>query len=171
MFDIQSLANTTPVLFILSASILTNFVGDTMGCKIQNIFSSNILAKYFIIFFVIYSTITIVDKTENPLNHFVKSLYILILFILFTKNTMKITLLVSLCMISLFIIEDYINFYKKNNKSETVEKLSKISMYIKYGILFLILYGHIIYIIKKRDKLGIEFDLIKLYTGSKCTII
>ena len=60
MFDIQSLANTTPFLFIISATILTNFIGDTIGCKIQNIFSNNILLKYIIILFVIYTTITII---------------------------------------------------------------------------------------------------------------
>ena len=174
MFDIQSLANTTPFLFILSASILTNFIGDTMGCKIQRIFSTNVFFKYIIILFIIYTTITIIDKTTTPKEHLVKSIYILILFILFTKNTLRMTVIIGLCMVLLFIVEDYINHYKniKNIKNiKSIEKLNKISYYLKYIILFLIIVGHIIYIIKQKKLFGDKFDIFRLYKSERCSII
>jgi len=171
MFDIQSLANTTPFLFLLSATILTNFIGDTMGCKIQNIFSTNIFLKYVIILFIIYTTITLVDKNTTPKEHLLKSIYILILFILFTKNTLRMTLIVGLCMVLLFIIEDYINHYKNIKNIKGAEKLNKISHYLKYIILFLIIVGHIIYINKQKQLFGDNFDIFRLYKSEKCSII
>ena len=177
MFDIQLLANTTPFLFLLIATILTNFIGDTMGCKIQKIFSTNVFLKYLIILFIIYSTMTIIDKNITPKEHFVKSIYILILFILFTKNTLRMTLIIGLCMVLLFIVEDYINHYKniKNIKSiesiESIEKLNKISYYLKYIILLLIIVGHIIYIHKQKNLFGDNFDIFRLYKSEKCSII
>ena len=171
MFDIQSLANTTPFLFIISATILTNFIGDTIGCKIQNIFSNNILLKYIIILFVIYTTITIIYKNTTPTEHLIKSIYILILFILFTKNTLRMTILIGIFMILLFIIEDYINYYKNIKKPKKIENLNKISQYIKYIILFCVICGHFIYILKQKKKFGIKFDIFKLYKGKKCIII
>ena len=171
MFDIQSLANTTPFLFLLSATILTNFIGDTMGCKIQKIFSTNIFLKYVIILFIIYTTITLVDKDTTPKEHLLKSIYILILFILFTKNTLRMTLIIGLCMVLLFIIEDYINHYKNIKNIKGAEKLNKISHYLKYIILFLIIVGHIIYINKQKQWFGNNFDIFRLYKSERCSII
>lgn len=171
MFDIKNLAEHVPFLFILSFSILTNFLGDALGCKIQNLFSNNMLLKYVIIFFVIYSSMSLLDKNTTPGEHFVKSLYIMILFLLFTKNTLRMTGIIGICMILLFIIEDYKNYYNKQNDKENEKKFNKLSSYIKYIILILIIYGHIVYLVKKANKFKGEFDLFKLYKGTKCTII
>ena len=50
MFNIKNFSSSYTFLFILSFSILTNFLGDTLSCKVQKIFSSNMLSKYIIIF-------------------------------------------------------------------------------------------------------------------------
>tara|TARA_B100001564_G_scaffold337892_1_gene329206 strand:- start:517 stop:1032 length:516 start_codon:yes stop_codon:yes gene_type:complete len=171
MFDIISFANTTPLLLFLCITILTNFIGDIMGCKIQKIFTQNIILKYCIMLFVIYTTIVLVDKKTSPKEHFIKSIYILILFLLFTKNTFRITTIIIIFMIILFITEDYINYYKNIKNEERIKKLTKISIYLKYIILFLIIVGHILYIIKQKKKFGNDFNIIKLYRGTKCTII
>lgn len=171
MFDITSFSNAVPFLFILSASVLTNFIGDTMGCKIQKIFSYNSYLKFLVILFLIYTTITIVDKNTSPNEHFIKSLIILLLFILFTKNTLRMTVSIGIFMILLFIIEDYKNYYKNKNELKLVEKLEKTSIFIKYLILILILIGHIMYISKQYNHFGDSFDIFKLYKGSKCIIV
>lgn len=171
MVDITKLANTTPILLILSATILTNFTAGAMGCKIQKIFSNSILLKYIIILFVIYTTVRIIEKNTTPKEHLMKSIYILILFILFTRNTLRMTVLIGICMVVLFIIEDYINYYTKIENPKIVEKLNKISKYIKYIILFLLIFGHIFYIMKQKKQFGINFDIFKLYKGEKCIIV
>ena len=114
---------------------------------------------------------TLLDKNTTPVQHFGKSLYIMFLFLLFTKNTLQMTIIIGICMILLFIIEDYKNYYNKQNDKENEKKLNKLSEYIKYGILILIIYGHIVYIVRKTKKFKGEFDIFKLYKGTKCTII
>ena len=95
---------------------------------------------------------TLLDKNTTHIQHFGKSLYIMFLFLLFTKNTLKMTIIIGICMILIFIIEDYKNYYNKQNDKENEKKLNKLSEYIKYGILILIIYGHIVYIVKKTKK-------------------
>ena len=171
MFDIVSFANTTPLLLILCITILTNFIGDIMGCKIQKIFRENIILKYCIILFIIYTTIVLVDKNISPKEHFIKSIYILILFLLFTKNTFRITMIIIICMIILFITEDYINYYINIKNEEKIKQLTKISTYLKYIILILILVGHILYVIKQSNNFGKDFNIIKLYRGTNCILL
>lgn len=170
---ITSLANTTPILILLSASVLTNFIGDTMGCKLQKIFSKNIVLKYIVILFLIYTTITLIDKKTTPIEHLLKSIYILILFILFTKNTLRMTVVIAFGMMILLMLDNYIDYYKdiKNIESAKLNKLNKISQGLKYTILVLIVVGHILYIIKQKRWFGDKFDIFRLYKSEKCSII
>jgi endoglucanase Acf2 len=112
-----------------------------------------------------------IDKNTKPKIHFIKSIYILILFILFTKNTLRMTIVIGLCMILLFIIEDYINYYKNIKNIEKVNQLNKISMNLKYIILILIIVGHLLYIVKQKTWFGDNFDIFRLYKSEKCSIV
>ena len=171
MFDIKSITGVIPFLFILSASILTNYAQDVLGCKIQNIFSINPYLRHVTLIFLVYTSLTIFDKKTTPKEHFIKSILIWILFILFTKNLLRTTIVIYIFMIILFITEDYINYYTNIKKEEKVKQLTKISTYLKYIILILILVGHILYVIKQSNNFGKDFNIIKLYRGTECTII
>ena len=171
MFDISSFVNITPFLFILSAGILTNYAEDVIGCKIQNIFNTNPYLKHVVLIFLIYTSLTIIDKNTTPINHFVKSIYIWILFVLFTKNLLRIIGITYIFMILLFITEDYINYYKNIKNEERVKQLTQISTYLKYIILILIIIGHVFYLKKQMDVYGKNFNIIKLYRGTNCTVV
>ena len=70
-------------------------------------------------------------------------------------------------MIILFILEDYINYYKNSNK-ELEKKLINISTFIKYSILILLIIGHIMYINKQRHVFGDNFfSIYNLYLSNK----
>ena len=98
-------------------------------------------------------------------------IFIWILFILFTKNLLRTTVIIYICMVLLFITEDYINYYTNMKNKERVEKLTKISTALKYIILFLIIIGHILYVLKQKNNFGNDFNIIKLYRGTKCILI
>ena len=91
----KNTANLIPILFIILFSVFfSGYVSDLMGCKIQNLLNSNIYIKYIIIFFIIYSTISVTNTDDSPATHFKNSIYLLILFVIFTKNTFRITVIV-----------------------------------------------------------------------------
>lgn len=166
MLDLKDILNLTPLLFIVNISILTNFIGDTLGNKIQTLFTENIILKHIIVILLIYTTITVVDNNVDPYNRFKKTLYIWMLYLLLTKNILRITLILVLLMIVLFILEDYINYYKNTNKN-LEKKLTKISNFLKYLILILLIIGHIMYINKQKNIFNNDFNLYELYLGNK----
>ena len=57
----------------------------------------------------------------------------------------------------------------KNIKN--VEKLTKISKYLKNIILVLIIIGHFIYIRKQKNWFGDKFDIVRLYKSERCSIV
>jgi len=166
MLELKDILNITPLLFILNITILTNFIGDTLSHKIQKMFNDNMLLKHIIVILLIYTTITVIDNSLSPINRFKKSIYIWILFVLLTKNTLRMTTILVVMMIVLYIIEDYINYYKDNNKplQKNLEYLSKL---LKYVILILLVVGHIIYINKQKNVFGTNFNYYELYLGNK----
>ena len=166
MLDLKDILNLTPLLFIVNISILTNFIGDTLGNKIQTLFTENIILKHIIVILLIYTTIAVVDNKVNPYNRLKKTLYIWMLYLLLTKNILRITVILVFLMIILFILEDYINYYKNTNKN-LEKKLTKISNFLKYLILILLVIGHIMYINKQKNIFGSDFNLYELYLGNK----
>ena len=74
-------------------------------------------------------------------------------------------------MIILFITEDYINYYTNVKNEERVKQLTKISTYLKYIILILIIIGHILYVIKQSNNFGKDFNIIILYRGTNCILL
>ena len=168
---LHELSDLTPLLFILIATILTNFVGDTLGCKFQKIFTFNIFFKHVVIIFLIYSIISVMNKDLDPKIHMIKSLGLWILFILYIKNTFRITIILSVLMIILFIIDNYKSYYLKKNNHDLYKQFDKYSSFVKTLIFVLLIAGHIYYIIKTKKIKGDNFDLFKLYKGTSCNII
>ena len=166
MLELKDILNITPLLFILNITILTNFIGDTLSHKIQKMFNDNMLLKHIIVILLIYTTITVIDNSLSPINRFKKSIYIWILFVLLTKNTLRMTTILVVMMIVLYIIEDYINYYKDNNKP-LQKNLEYVSKLLKYVILILLVVGHIIYINKQKNVFGTNFNYYELYLGNK----
>lgn len=169
MLELKDILNITPLLFILNITILTNFIGDTLSHKIQKMFNDNMLLKHLIVILLIYTTITVIDNSMSPINRFKKSIYIWILFVLLTKNTLRMTTILVVMMIVLYIIEDYISYYKdnKNTNKQLQEKLDNISKLLKYVILILLFVGHIMYINKQKNIFGTNFNYYELYLGNK----
>ena len=54
---------------------------------------------------------------------------------------------------------------------KSVKQLTKISTYLKYIILILIIIGHILYVIKQSNNFGKDFNIIKLYRGTNCILL
>ena len=172
MNNVIDIVNLTPLLFILTLTILTNFIGDTINCKIQGIIKTNFIFKHTIIIFLIYTTIAIMDtnNNNNPIIHLKKTLILWFLYVMFTKTSLNISITIIILMIFLFIIEEYIKYYKneKNKNELLMSKLNKINNYLKHIILFVIVFGHLYYIYKKHTKYNIEFDIFKFYNNDIC---
>ena len=111
------------------------------------------------------------NKDQDPKIHMIKSLGLWVLFILYIKNTFRVTIILSVLMIILFIIENYKSYYLKKNNQDLYKQFDKYSSFVKTLIFVLLIVGHIYYILKTKKIKGDNFDLFKLYKGTSCNII
>jgi|TARA_Y100000816_G_scaffold285137_1_gene264403 heme/copper-type cytochrome/quinol oxidase subunit 4 len=167
MLELKELINLTPLLLIVNISILTNFVGETLGNKMRELFINNMILKHLIVLLVIYTSLTVLEKDKTPTDRFKQCIYIWILYLLLTKNTLRMTSILVLLMIGLYILEDYILHSQKTKNKAQEDKLKEYSNLLKYLILILLVVGHIWYIIKQQSCYGAKFNYYDLYFGYK----
>tara|TARA_B100001175_G_scaffold307298_1_gene306350 strand:+ start:924 stop:1442 length:519 start_codon:yes stop_codon:yes gene_type:complete len=166
MSEITKISDITPLLFIVSLSILSNFIGDTLSYKTQCIFKNNILLKHIIILLLIYSTISVLYKKDSPTKRLKKTIIIWIMYLLLIKNTFRLVGIVVILMFLQFILEDYIKYIKNNNIDRNINKLNKINSLLKYLIIILLIIGHILYVNKQINLFGSKFNYYDLYLSN-----
>ena len=169
MLDINKILDITPLLFVVNLSILTNFIGDTMSFKAQELFKNNMILKHLIIILLIYSTISVLYEELSPFERIKKTIVIWIMYLLLVKNTLRVAGILVILMFLQFILEDYIKYLKRNNKKENIDKLNKLNRLFEYLILILLVVGHVLYINKQKIQFKSNFNYYDLYLGKKYT--
>lgn len=173
--DIKRTTYIKKLFELIAAGILTNFIGNTLGCKIQNLFMNSHLIKYLFIFILIYSTINVIDATHTPKQHFFNSIYIWILFIAFTKNSLKMTYIIMVSMIIMVVTENYLMHYELNKDNyeendKSIKFIKIVNKFVRSTIVFIVFLGHFLYIYKKYNEYGKKFNLKKLYFNTNCNL-
>ena len=103
------------------------------------------------------------SKIKHPITKLKNTLILYSIFLMFNKMNIYFTALVSLLILAIFIINNYIEYYKTIRKdTTTLEKINKI---ISNVSLFTILIGFIIYYLDKKGEYTKNWDMYKFIFG------
>ena len=135
-------------IFLIILAEYGNFVADTVGCNTQKFLSENILAKQFIIVMIIYFSINFTSDTDvNPSINIIKAIVVWVGFLMFNKMDLSFTITAFLLLVTVYIIDNYNQYYKIQKKN--TEKLDKIQQGIYILIAVLTVLGFSIYLSNK----------------------
>ena len=166
-------------IFLLILALCSGFVAETINCKIQYHLTNNRYLKYLVVFFVIYFSITLTSKENvNPFVLLSNALFIWIFFVLFTRMTPIPTIIVLVCLLLVYFINNYRNYLKRldsgatssskkiddKHRDDTLFNIQKLLMVVLVAI---ILIGNISYLIKKRNQYGKDFNYLTYIFGVK----
>lgn len=160
-------------VLLLILAISGNFIAETLGCRAQKLLSENMLAKHAVILFIIYFSLGFTSENNpNPLILLRNSLSIWVLFILFTKMSLKFNIFVFSLVVLYHFINTYIDYYSSKDKKKykkEIENLNKILSNLKYIIIGLLIVGFIIYFNKQRKEYSNNWSTFKFIFGvNKC---
>ena len=154
-------------MFWLWLAVSGNFIAETLSCKTQILLSNNMYAKQIVTFAILYFVAGFVDaKQSSPIEHFKLSGIIWIVFLLFTKMHLTPTIISFVLVCISHILNDYGNYYIKNNEIEKGEMYKKYSNWTLKANLILILISFIIYLITKYKEYKGSFNFIKFILGN-----
>jgi hypothetical protein len=135
-------------IFLIILAEYGNFVADTVGCNTQKFLSENILAKQFIIIMIIYFSINFTSDSDiNPSINIIKALVVWCGFLMFNKMNLGFTIIAFLLLVSVYIIDNYTQYYKL--QKHNTDKLEKIQKSIYISIIVLTILGFLIYLSNK----------------------
>jgi len=141
-----------------------NFFAEILGCNTQQLLSSSMFFKHLLQLISIYISMDIYDsKIKHPITKLKNTLLLYSIFIMFNKMNIYFTAIVSLLILTIFIINNYIEYYKTIRKeTKFLEKINKI---ISNVSLFTILIGFIIYYLDKKGEYTKNWDMYKFIFG------
>lgn len=153
------------IIFIIF--IVGHYVEDLMHCKIIYYLRNSRLIKYGVGLLIVYTTMLTFDEGKSPNRAFVDALIVFAIFIIFSKTNIYFTLVAMLILITIYIIETYINYYDKIDEHDKAKKLNKVNkiLYIPLGIIIGI--GFIFYFFQKKLEYKNKFSYYDFIFGIK----
>ena len=152
-------------IFLLILAICGNFIAETLSCKTQKILKNNMYFKQLIIILMIYFVINLMDdKIKHPKENFKITIIIYLTFLMLTKMNIYFTLITFIILTTIFILENYIIYYKKN-KNNIHKNLKDIQNKLIYTLGGIIVLGFSLYFIKQKNDHKKNWNTLKFIFG------
>lgn len=163
--------NIIKSIFLLLLAIFGNFVAETLGCKTQQLLSNNMFIKQFIILLMIYFTLSFIEDVKtHPLNNMKYSISIWILFLMFTKMHLVMTIISFILLLINYVIHTFIEYYSQDylQNKNIINNLTKFYNLINIINILIIIIGFIKYYDKQYiERKNDNFNLSKFIFGIK----
>tara|TARA_B100000530_G_scaffold335110_1_gene286416 strand:- start:2341 stop:2856 length:516 start_codon:yes stop_codon:yes gene_type:complete len=153
-------------IFLLLLAISGNFTAETLSCPTQHFLTNNMLSKHIINIAILFFAIDFIDSNHEvtPFINLLIALIIYIIFILFTKMELNLTILVFI----LFAINYFIISCSKYYISHQ-DLLKSISNYIYIAMAIIILIGFNLYLYKQYNSYKKNWSFFTFIFGvTKC---
>jgi hypothetical protein len=146
LFD-KTLSSTVKGIFLLLLTVASNYNAETLGCRVQNILTNNMLVKHILNLILIYFAINLTsgDVLEHPYVVMRRSILVWVGFILFSRMNIYITTVVFILLTLGYTLGNFISYYQQENNKKEENRLHKIQSRIFDVIPVVILIGFILY--------------------------
>ena len=156
--------NVMKGLFLLIIAVSGNFIAETMGCQTQRLLGNNMYAKHIVVLTTIYFCISYTDNIDPFLN-LKNSLYIYIGFIVFTKMDLNSTCICFILLLLMYVMQNFRQYYKKNNNIDMMNKINNIEYYIEKAIYIVLIVGFMNYLNEQKESHKDDFEINKFLFG------
>lgn len=168
----------TKGIFLLLIAIMGNYVTKTLGCRLQDILTKNVFAKQILIFFIIYFAIDFTDGESvdqlSPFENIQISGIIWIIFTIFNKMTINMTMISLLLLGVLYISHSYIDYWKivePGTHMEEISMLRNINNILALIIITVIIIGFVRFSILNKKHIDSSNLFHYLFEFNNCSII
>ena len=160
MITQNDINNLPKGLLLIFLAISGNFLAQTLGCRFQELMNENMIAKYIFILFIIYFTVNYTSSSNTSPTKLLLTVFVWLFFILLARTNIYFTIIIFILLITLYTINNYIDYYKnlmdketdENKKQEynkIINNLNKAYLGIEILTLSLLIIGFSVYFIQK----------------------
>lgn len=167
--EINNISDLVLPLFAFYLIVFCNFTKELIGCRIQSTFDTNMYGKHFVGFILLFFLIIMVDPNNMEKNLFVNFGYTLLIYILFivtTKLSFPIMVIVLLLLLVCYILSNIAKKRKQDGKDQEYQKMKTIQNVLFIIISIISVVGFLIYLLEKYREYGATFSIIKFIFGT-----
>lgn len=140
-------------IFLLFSIIISNYIYPTLGKRINDFINKNYHVKLIILYILIYFTINFTAQdTIHVIEHIKNTTMLFLLFIIFTKVNLYISLILFILIIIYYTFNKHIEYLNKNKNIKEKLKYETYISIIRKIIITLSISGFI-YEIKDKDNI------------------
>ena len=165
--NIVKLDNSQSIIaiFILLVTLSTTFITETFNCQVRKLFRNNMFLKHLVIFILIFvSSDVFSQEIISPLEQFISSLKLWVLFLLISKMNIYYTTIIFVIFIFIYILNQYNEYYKPTNNNIEIIINQLVNL-----ILILVLIGFFSYFLKQKNFYKNKFKFYYFIFGKeKC---
>lgn len=168
MFDY--LALIAPSVFAFYMVVLTNFIPEIVGCRMQQLLRNNMLAKHILAMFLLFFLVILInpDTADKKLPYCILlTVGVYAWFILTTRSPFIISVITILILLVVYIVGIKKTRLDSENQKEQARKMQKIQFILLSVALLSSLVGCAIYFIEKRKEYGSSFTASTFLWGTK----
>jgi len=141
-------------------AVISNFVAETLNCKLQRLLSSSMFAKHIAILLTLYFALGVIDNTVLPHIRLRFAILVWVSYVFANKINLNLQLIAFLLLIIIQILNDY-------NMSQNVKvDLQRYINYCTYSLIGLISIGSFMYFKKQYHDHRSDFNVATLLFGS-----
>lgn len=169
-------------IFMLFIAISGNFLAQLFPCRIQYLFTNNMVAKHVLGFIILFFTVVInsVDHKKSTLVLILLTIGFYIWFVIMTRMTIEFFVPLIAILSVLYLIGIHIDVSENANKTEEnkvtkefqqnkIKKLKKIKIALFFVAIIVTIMGFLLYLGEKNIEYGKNFKLSSFFLGEvKC---
>lgn len=168
MPDNADLINYSTSLFTFLLIISGNFIGSLLPCRVQQLFSTNVVARHLLGFFTLTFFVVLASKQNLPFNSLIAgSIFMYVYFLMLSRTRPYAWLTVVLIAAIVYMMELMKHDMDNNSiqRSELIkslpdkETMSKIQIGLITVSMIITIIGFVIYLGEKKVEYGRRFDL------------
>jgi len=156
-------------VFAFYLLVASNFIGNTFGCRLQNVLSTNMIAKHSIAFLLLLFLIVIAspeNADKEMFKNIVISIGVYVWFFITTRTPFEVMLIVLILILASYITSISVKRLEKEQKPLEAKKAQRTQNILALIALCTSFVGFAIYVIEKKREYKKKFEWTKFFSGT-----
>lgn len=164
----ETLSNVSLAIMAFYLVVFCNFTAETLGCNLQYLLRTNMIAKHIISIVLMLFLVIFVNPKEADKNILIKiglAIAVYFWFLITCRCPLFIMIIVLVLLMVIYIINATKTRYESENNTEKAAQIDKTQKIIALIAFIISIIGFIMYLFEKYYEYGDEFSILKFFTG------
>lgn len=158
-----------PSVFAFYMIVGANFIPELVGCRMQHLLKTNMLAKHTIGFLLVFFLIVLANPASTEQGILINigaTTLVYAWFLMTTRSPFELALVSILLLLIIYVMNAYKQRLEEEKLVERANRINSLQMYMALAAFLVSAVGFVVYILEKRAEYGRKFDVWTFLKGN-----